>query len=68
MKRERVVEGEVLAALRTSGVSAIEDADAVILETDGSFSVIKDLSNSTASALKDVKEFNRSTMADNYDR
>jgi uncharacterized membrane protein YcaP (DUF421 family) len=66
MKRERVAEGEVLAALRASGISAIEDADAVVLETDGSFSVIKDLSNSTASALRDVKEFDRSRMADTY--
>ena len=57
MKQERVAEGEVLAALRANGVGAIEDADAVVLETDGSFSVITDLSNSTASALKDVKEF-----------
>lgn len=61
LKRERVAEGEVLAALRASGVGAIEDVDAVVLETDGSFSVIKDLSNSTASTLKDVKEFDRTT-------
>lgn len=59
LKRERVAEGEVLAALRAKGVGAIEDADAVVLETDGSFSVIKDLDNSTASALKDVKECDR---------
>ncbi len=63
LKRERIAEGEVLAALRSNGVGAIEDADAVILETDGSFSVIKDLSDSTASTLKDVKEFDRTTMA-----
>ncbi|MEA5503508.1 YetF domain-containing protein [Halotia wernerae UHCC 0503] len=63
LKRERIAEGEVLAALRSNGVGAIEGADAVVLETDGSFSVIKDLSNSTASALKDVKEFDRSTTA-----
>ncbi|MGB5711948.1 MAG: YetF domain-containing protein [Waterburya sp.] len=59
LKRERVAEGEVLAALRASDIGAIEDADAVVLETDGSFSVIKDLSNSTASALKDVRECDR---------
>lgn len=59
LKQERVAKGEVLAALRASGVGAIEDADAVVLETDGSFSVIQNLSNSTASALKDVKEFDR---------
>ncbi|GAB4538878.1 MAG: DUF421 domain-containing protein [Pleurocapsa sp.] len=59
LKRERVAEGEVLAALRAKGVGAIEDADAVVLETDGSFSVIRDLDNSTASALKDIKECDR---------
>ena len=59
LKRERIAVGEVLAALRASGIGAIEDADAVVLETDGSFSVIKDLNNSTASALKDVKECDR---------
>lgn len=59
LKRERVAEGEILAALRASGIGAIEDADAVILETDGSFSVIESLDNSTASALKDVKECDR---------
>lgn len=57
MKKERIAEGEILAALRTSGVSAVEDADAVILETDGSFSVIQNIDDSSASALKDVREF-----------
>ncbi|WP_319422239.1 DUF421 domain-containing protein [Pleurocapsa sp. FMAR1] len=63
MKRERVAEGEILAALRSNGLSAIEDADAVILETDGSFSVIQNLNDSSASALKDVREFDRTRMA-----
>jgi len=63
MKRERVAEGEVLAALRASGAGAIEDADAVVLETDGSFSVITDLSQSSASALKDVREFDRTSTS-----
>ena len=63
MKQERIAEGEILAALRTSGVSAIEDADAVILETDGSFSVIENIDDSSASALKDVREFDRTKMA-----
>ena len=63
LKRERVAEGEILAALRANGIAAIEDADAVILETDGSFSVITNLSNSSASALKDVKEFDRTDIA-----
>ena len=65
MKKERIVEGEILAALRTSGVSAIEDADAVVLETDGSFSVITNVDDSSASALKDVRQFDRSMIARN---
>ena len=63
MKRERIAEGEILATLRASGISAIEGADAVILETDGSFSVIENLEDSSASALRDVREFERTTMA-----
>jgi len=62
MKKERIAEGEILAALRTSGVSAVEDADAVILETDGSFSVIQNIDDSSGSALKDVREFDRSMI------
>lgn len=62
MKKERIAEGEILAALRTSGVSAIEDADAVILETDGSFSVINNIDDSSGSALKDVRQFDRSML------
>lgn len=62
LRRERVTEGEVLAALRANGIDTMENVGAVVLETDGSFSVIKDLSNSAASTLKDVKEFKQSTI------
>ena len=61
LKRERVAVGEILAALRANGIGAIEDADAVILETDGSFSVVTDLNNSSASAMKDVRGYNSRT-------
>ena len=63
MKQERIAEGEILAALRNSGVSAIEDADAVILETDGSFSVLQNIDESSASALKDVRQLDRTRIA-----
>lgn len=62
LKQERVAESEVLAALRGKGIAAIEDADAVVLETDGSFSVITDLSHGSASALRDVREFDRTRI------
>ena len=63
MKKERIAEGEILTALRNSGVSAIEDADAVILETDGSFSVLQNIDESSASALKDVRQLDRTRIA-----
>lgn len=68
MKQQRIAEGEILAALRNSGISAIEDADAVILETDGSFSVIQNIDNSSASALRDVREFDRVIKAHNNNK
>lgn len=61
MKRERVAEEEILSALRNSGISAVEDADAVILETDGSFSVIQNIADG-ASALKGVRGFDRTQI------
>ncbi len=40
MRRERVTEEEVLAALRNQGIAAIGDTTAVVLETDGALSVL----------------------------
>ncbi len=40
MKRERVSEKEILTLVREQGRSSIEDVEAVILETNGDFSVI----------------------------
>jgi uncharacterized membrane protein YcaP (DUF421 family) len=52
LKDERVTRGEVLAAVRGSGIGDLERVDAVVLETDGSVSVIAD--TGAASALADV--------------
>lgn len=41
MRRTRVLETEVHAAIREQGVAALEDVEAVVLETDGSFAVVK---------------------------
>ncbi|EDX84475.1 hypothetical protein S7335_2172 [Synechococcus sp. PCC 7335] len=57
LKKQRIAEGEVLAAIRTQGGSSVEDTDAVILETNGNFSVIQNLDVSNASALRDVRGF-----------
>lgn len=54
MRRERVTESEVRAALRSHGHSTVDHAAAVVLETDGTFSVIADLHTSPSSTLVDV--------------
>ncbi len=55
MRRQRVAESEIRAAIRSNGLAAIEDAEAVVLETDGTFSVVKKSANDSRTALKDVK-------------
>lgn len=59
MKSQRVAEGEVLAAIRLSGHSSIEAVDAVVLETDGNFSVIEKVDVENASAMKDIRDFKK---------
>ena len=49
MHRQRVVEGEVLAAIRQAGISQLADVQAVVLETDGSFTVVKTSTSLSAS-------------------
>ncbi|KIL50921.1 DUF421 domain-containing protein [Jeotgalibacillus campisalis] len=41
MKKERVLEVEILQAARSSGADSLEKVTAVVLETDGSISVIQ---------------------------
>ncbi len=40
MRSERVVEAEITAAVRQQGIASLEAVEAVVLETDGSFTVI----------------------------
>ncbi len=40
MRSSRLTDGEVLAAIRSQGVATMEAVEAVVLETDGSISVI----------------------------
>src|SRR2546423_5064355 len=39
LRKERVTEGEVRAAIREKGVTRLEDVDAVVLENDGTLTV-----------------------------
>jgi uncharacterized membrane protein YcaP (DUF421 family) len=45
MRKERIMEEEILAIIREKGFSSVQDIDAVVLETDGSLTVIKDASH-----------------------
>lgn len=58
MRRERVTEQELLATVRANGIASLEQVAAVVLETDGSFSVIEQLDGSR-SALRDVVGYDR---------
>jgi uncharacterized membrane protein YcaP (DUF421 family) len=54
--QERVTEGEIWATLRGQGITALEEVEAVVLETDGSFSVIRSR-GSSSSTLADVQGY-----------
>lgn len=54
MKKERITEEEIRQAVRTQGMAALEQAEAVVLETDGNFSVIRTAEVEQASALENV--------------
>ncbi len=64
LRRERVVEAEVLAAVREQGLAALEEVEAVVLETDGTFSVVKRAEQGGASALATVLERDRAGGGD----
>lgn len=57
LKAQRVTESEVLAAVRSSGFAALEEVGAVVLETDGTFSVVHRSSENQETALRDVEGF-----------
>lgn len=54
MKTERVEEGEILQAMRSQGIARQEQVEAVVLETDGSLSVLKQASEGRANVLSNV--------------
>jgi uncharacterized membrane protein YcaP (DUF421 family) len=54
MHAERVVEAEVLAAVRQQGLASLDAAEAVVLETDGSVTVVKRTDRPEPEALTGV--------------
>ncbi len=51
---QRVTRDEVHAVLRSQGISAIEDVSALVLETDGSFSVMRSVDWDRADVLSEI--------------
>ncbi|WP_369162349.1 DUF421 domain-containing protein [Streptomyces sp. R02] len=56
MARQRVTESEVRQAIRSQGIGAVEDVTAVVLETDGSFSVLSRSQTGSGSSLQNIRQ------------
>ena len=63
---QRVTHSEIRAAVRAAGCGALEDVGAVVLETDGSFSVILRSREGSRSALEDVGQAGKTDKAGNW--
>lgn len=55
LRHARVSKSEILAAIRSSGQGVLSEVDAVVLETDGSFSVIPHVGEAGNSSLDGVQ-------------
>ncbi|WP_083001817.1 DUF421 domain-containing protein [Halomonas sp. GT] len=55
LRQARVTKDEVRSAVRSSGLASLEAAQAVVLETDGSLSVVKREDEGTGSSLNGVR-------------
>jgi uncharacterized membrane protein YcaP (DUF421 family) len=62
MRRQRVAEADVRAAVRRQGIARLADTGAVVHEADGTFSVIQNLP-ANPSALADIPELGGSNKA-----
>lgn len=56
MRSERVTQDEVLAAIRAGGVDDLAKVRAVVLETDGSFTVLSGTGSTDRSSLSSVQK------------
>lgn len=56
MKRERITEDEVFAIIREKGLSSVEEADSVVLETDGTLTVIEHARHPRSGTMQDIQK------------
>jgi uncharacterized membrane protein YcaP (DUF421 family) len=55
MRRQRVTDNEIYQAIRSQGIGDLSAVAAVVLETDGTFSVISEQQAGSGDALRDVE-------------
>ena len=56
LRRERIIEAELETAIREYGLGAFSEVEAIVLESDGRFAVIKAASAGDGSALHNLRE------------
>ena len=61
LRQARVTRDEVRSAIRSSGTLSMEDVEAVVLETDGSLSVVRPGSRGGPSSLEGVRRYRHSS-------
>jgi uncharacterized membrane protein YcaP (DUF421 family) len=59
LRRERVVEPEVWAAVRSQGIADLAEVEAVVLETDGTFTVVPKIERPEKPTLQSVRGYER---------
>jgi uncharacterized membrane protein YcaP (DUF421 family) len=56
MKKERVTLEEINLAAREKGISELKDIDAIVLETTGELTVIKEMTGINPETIDDVEK------------
>lgn len=56
MKKERISESEIVQAVRNEGIGELEKVNAVILETDGSLSIVQGELGNTLADVQSTRE------------
>lgn len=55
LRRARVTDEEIRAAVRAAGLASLEDVEAAVLETDGSFSIVRKGAGQSESSYAGVR-------------
>lgn len=59
LRRERVVDAEIWAAVRAQGIADLAEVEAVVLETDGTFTVVPKIEQPQKPTLQNVIGYQR---------